>query len=71
MTQFLRDVLRQPDELQRIIECLFGSGRPILDDAAAVVRRARCVYITGIGAGWGWVMCATCNGTVSMRVRRW
>lgn len=52
MTQFLRDILRQPGELQRAIRFLSGAGRPMLDDAAAAVRKARHVYMTGIGASW-------------------
>jgi glucosamine--fructose-6-phosphate aminotransferase (isomerizing) len=52
MTQFLRDILRQPDELQRVIQFLCGSGRPMLDNAAAAVRKARHVYVTGIGSSW-------------------
>jgi arabinose-5-phosphate isomerase len=52
MTQFLRDILRQPDPLQRVIDFLCGSGHPALNEAAAAIRRARHVYMPGIGASW-------------------
>jgi glutamine---fructose-6-phosphate transaminase (isomerizing) len=52
MTHFLRDILRQPDELQRTINYLCGKGRPPLEEAAAVLRSAHHVYLTGIGSSW-------------------
>lgn len=52
MTHFLCDILRQPDELQRAINYLWGEGWPALEEAAAVVRRAQHVYLTGIGSSW-------------------
>src|SRR6266852_1743930 len=52
MTHFLRDILRQPIELQRTLEHLSGAGRSALDPAVAAVRAARHVYLTGIGSSW-------------------
>ena len=52
MTHFLRDILRQPNELQRTIDFLLGAGRPTLDAATAAIRSARRVYLTGIGSSW-------------------
>src|SRR6266853_3862346 len=53
MTYFLRDILRQPEELQRTLEHLSaGGGRVALDAAVAAVRRTRYVYLTGIGSSW-------------------
>ena len=52
MTHFLRDILRQPDELQRTIDYLTGVALPKLEEAAAVVRNARHVYLTGMGSSW-------------------
>jgi glucosamine--fructose-6-phosphate aminotransferase (isomerizing) len=52
MTHFLQDILRQPDELRGIIELLRGEGRKPLETAAATVRTARHVYLTGIGASY-------------------
>jgi glutamine---fructose-6-phosphate transaminase (isomerizing) len=52
MTHFLQDILRQPDELQRVIERLQGDGRQSLESAAAAIQKARHVYLTGIGASY-------------------
>jgi glucosamine--fructose-6-phosphate aminotransferase (isomerizing) len=51
-THFLRDIFRQPDELQRTIDYLSREGRYSLDAAAAAIRSARHVYLTGIGSSW-------------------
>jgi len=54
-THFLRDIVRQPEELQRTIELFAGpagEGRGALDAAAAAIRGARHVYLTGIGSSW-------------------
>src|SRR5712692_3841507 len=58
MTHFLRDILRQPNELQRTIDFLLGAGRPNLDAAATAIRSARHVYLTGIGSSWHAVLTA-------------
>lgn len=52
MTHFLRDIVRQPAELQRTMDFLMGAGRPALDAAADAVRGAQHVYLTGIGSSW-------------------
>ena len=52
LTHFLQDILRQPGELQRALDCLTGPDRAQLDQAAGAIRRARHVYLTGIGASW-------------------
>jgi glutamine---fructose-6-phosphate transaminase (isomerizing) len=52
MTQFLHDILRQPDELLRVINHLNEVGRKPLESAANAIRGARHVYVTGIGASW-------------------
>jgi len=52
MTHFLQDILRQPDELRSVIELLQGKGSSPLSAAAAAVRGARHVYLTGIGASY-------------------
>ncbi len=58
MTHFLRDILRQPNELQRTIDFLLGAGRPALDATTAAIRGARHVYLTGIGSSWHAALCA-------------
>lgn len=52
MTFFLQDILRQPAELQRTIDYLRGAGQDRLTEAAAAIRSARHVYLTGIGSSW-------------------
>jgi glutamine---fructose-6-phosphate transaminase (isomerizing) len=52
MTYFLRDILRQPNELQRTLGHLSGAGRSALGAAVAAVRSARHVYLTGMGSSW-------------------
>ncbi len=58
MTQFLRDILRQPNDLKRTIDFLSGAGRPALDAATTAIRGARHVYLTGIGSSWHAALCA-------------
>src|SRR5258708_12340420 len=58
MTHFLRDILRQPNELQWTIDFLLGAGRPALDAATTAIRSARHVYLTGIGSSWHAVLTA-------------
>jgi glutamine---fructose-6-phosphate transaminase (isomerizing) len=57
-THFLQDILRQPDELRSTIDSLCGAGRRRLDETAATIRRARHVYLTGIGSSWHAALCA-------------
>jgi len=58
MTHFLRDILRQPHELQRTVDFLLGASRPALEAARAAIRSARHVYLTGIGSSWHAALCA-------------
>jgi glutamine---fructose-6-phosphate transaminase (isomerizing) len=58
MTQFLCDILRQPNELKRTIEFLLGAGQPALNAATTAIRSARHVYLTGIGSSWHAALCA-------------
>ena len=52
MTHFLHDILRQPVELQRTLDFLGGDAQPSLQRAAAAIRNARHVYLSGIGSSW-------------------
>ena len=52
MTHFLRDILRQPKELERSIEYLCRPRLRALGAAADAIRNARHVYLTGIGSSW-------------------
>jgi glutamine---fructose-6-phosphate transaminase (isomerizing) len=52
MTNFLRDILRQPQELERTLGHLRGPGGRDLQTAADAIRKARHVYLTGMGSSW-------------------
>ena len=52
MTHLLRDIVRQPAELQRTLELLTGKGKSALDRAAAAIRGASRIYLTGLGSSW-------------------
>jgi glucosamine--fructose-6-phosphate aminotransferase (isomerizing) len=52
MTHFLDDILRQPSALASTIEFLGGNGRKTLEAAAALLRRSRHIYMTGIGSSY-------------------
>jgi len=51
-TYFLRDILRQPKELRWTLEHLTGPGEDQVMKAAAAVRGARNLFLTGIGSSW-------------------
>src|SRR5260370_12454095 len=50
MSHFLRDILRQPNELQRTLDHLSGAGRAALDAAVTAGRPPPPRYFTGV---WG------------------
>src|SRR5260370_1841602 len=58
MTHFLRDILRQPNESQRTIDLLVGTGGRAVDAATTAIRSARHIYLTGIGSSWHAVLTA-------------
>jgi glucosamine--fructose-6-phosphate aminotransferase (isomerizing) len=51
-TRFLQDILRQPVEMQRTIEHLSGPAQAALQQGSSLIRAARDVILTGIGASW-------------------
>jgi len=52
MTHFLEDILRQPEELEQVIELLGAELSTSLQTASEIISLAKCVYFTGIGASW-------------------
>ncbi len=58
MTKFLRDILRQPAELERALDQVQGPAASTLAAAASAIRKAPAVYLTGIGASWNAAMAA-------------
>jgi len=51
-THFLRDILRQPNELRWTLEHLTNSGAAKVAKAATAIRGATNVFLTGIGSSW-------------------
>ena len=51
-TRLLNDILDEPIQLTRSLAHTLGPGRSALDQAAAIIRQARHIYITGIGSSW-------------------
>jgi glucosamine--fructose-6-phosphate aminotransferase (isomerizing) len=52
MTKFLKDILKQPEELIKSLHYLLGEERASLDRAAFILNQANHIYLTGIGASW-------------------
>lgn len=52
MTRLLEDILRQPPELSGLLGRLTGSQAGLVAEAAAAIRQARHVHVTGIGSSW-------------------
>jgi DNA-binding MurR/RpiR family transcriptional regulator len=51
-TRLFKDILKQPAQLAGSLSHMLGAGKAALDEAAAVLRAAKSVIITGIGASW-------------------
>ncbi len=51
-TMLFQDIRKQPVELARSLSHMFGPGKPALEAAAAVLRKAGPIVIAGIGASW-------------------
>jgi glutamine---fructose-6-phosphate transaminase (isomerizing) len=50
MTNFLNDILKQPEELSRSLRVLLGSERDQLEKAISILSQSQHIYLTGIGA---------------------
>src|SRR5205807_520040 len=57
-TRFLQDIVRQRAEMQRTIGYLTGLGQDTLQQACSLIREARHIFITGIGASWNAALAA-------------
>jgi hypothetical protein len=49
MTFFFQDILRQPEELQRALDFLWGPGSHALQSAATAIQKAGHIYLRGHG----------------------
>jgi glucosamine--fructose-6-phosphate aminotransferase (isomerizing) len=52
MTELMKDILRQPEELAKALAYTLGPGRSELERAAREISEAQHIYITGIGSSW-------------------
>jgi glucosamine--fructose-6-phosphate aminotransferase (isomerizing) len=52
MTELMKDILKQPDELIRTLTFTLGPGRAALEKAANILNDAQHIYLTGIGSSW-------------------
>jgi len=52
MTKLHEDILLEPKELTQSLTYAMGEGRAAIDQAAALLRSAGPIYITGIGSSW-------------------
>src|SRR5437660_11663084 len=52
MTRLMEDIRREPAELARCLAYTLGPGRGALEAAAALLREAEPILITGIGSSW-------------------
>jgi glutamine---fructose-6-phosphate transaminase (isomerizing) len=52
MKKLLENILAEPAELRKSLAFALGDGRAALDKAAAAVKAANHVFITGIGSSW-------------------
>ncbi len=52
MTELLKDISRQPDELSRLVTHAFGGGKATYERAVRLIDGADHLYITGIGSSW-------------------
>jgi len=57
-TRFFEDIIRQRTEMQRTIDYLVGPGQKGLEQASSLIRSARDVFMTGIGASWNAALAA-------------
>jgi glucosamine--fructose-6-phosphate aminotransferase (isomerizing) len=52
MTELMKDILKEPQELASSLAYALGPGRAALQEAARIINSVRHVYITGIGSSW-------------------
>jgi len=52
MTKFYTDILKEPAELSKSLTYTVGPGRPALQKATDILKKAPFVYVVGIGSSW-------------------
>jgi glucosamine--fructose-6-phosphate aminotransferase (isomerizing) len=51
-TKFYSDILKEPTELAKALTYTLGDGRTALEEAAGILKKARHIYLIGIGSSW-------------------
>lgn len=52
MTKYFEDIIKQPEQLQLSMDYTFTEGWAEVEKAIKIIRSAKTVYISGIGASW-------------------
>jgi glucosamine--fructose-6-phosphate aminotransferase (isomerizing) len=52
MTEFMKDILKQPQELINSLNLLLGPEKATMNEAADLIRHTKNLFITGIGSSW-------------------
>lgn len=52
MTKYFEDILKQPVQLQRSLHYTLTEGWPEVEKAIQLIRQAKTIYISSIGASW-------------------
>ena len=52
MTKLLEDILKEPVELAKSLTYTLSTGRPSLDEAANILKKAPQIYLIGIGSSY-------------------
>jgi glucosamine--fructose-6-phosphate aminotransferase (isomerizing) len=52
MTKLYQDILNEPTELSKSLTYTLGDGRAALEEAANILKKARYIYLAGIGSSW-------------------
>jgi len=52
MTKLLEDIIKQPVQLSQSMDYTFSDGWAEMDKAIKIIRSAKTIYISGIGASW-------------------
>src|SRR5882757_5734391 len=52
MTKYYENIVKEPAELLRSLEYTLQAGRPLLEEAARILKKSEHIYIIGIGSSW-------------------
>jgi glucosamine--fructose-6-phosphate aminotransferase (isomerizing) len=52
MTKYIKDIIKQPEQLSKSLAYTFSAGFPEIEKAIQLVRSTNRLFISGIGASW-------------------